>query len=95
MINSLLVSIRDLLVNANHPNPDFFLQHEYIKAVIGTEDCRMSRVYINRFWRQYLGSLPTDTTVARLILEDTGSDKNYLHNFKDYVLPTIMQYSKL
>lgn len=47
---------------------------------------------INHFWRVQLGGLPTNTTDERECLVDDASLSDWIRNFDECVVPTIVEH---
>lgn len=87
----LVDKITALLVSVNHPNPDLWKQNEFIQC-IGEADNILERLYVNRYWRQWLYNLPINTTVQRFALNDQEEEEEYLNIFSKVVLPLVVEY---
>ncbi len=85
----LIEVITEALRVSGHPTPELWLSHPFI-VTASQADCVMERIYVNRYWRQYLGALTIDTVMERYCLDDNAGDIQYIKNFNNVVIPTII-----
>lgn len=88
---ALVDKITELLINANHPNPHEWKENSFIQA-IGEADNVLERLYVNRYWRQWLFNLPINTTTQRFALNDQEEESEYLNIFSNIIIPLVIEY---
>jgi hypothetical protein len=91
---TLVEEITNILTELGHPNPNLWKEDNNIKVAISSNSGTYERLYVNRYWREYLGLLPTDTMTARFCLDDNEPTSTYLKYFRQVVAPIIIQYQK-
>jgi hypothetical protein len=96
----LITAVTQLLVDAGHPEPMFWIDNLHRDAVM-SEDFDKRRFQINRQWEMIFGSVSPakvdknymrDQLDARYCLLPQGNVKEWLKSFKDGVVPTVMKY---
>lgn len=88
---TLVQGITDILARLNHPNPSFWISDELVQIAITDSNPQFERLYVNRYWRHFLGNLPFDTTLARFHLVEDVNLQEYLSYFESQVAPVIMK----
>lgn len=79
-----------ILMKANHPQPDFWVNQVHPDVYI-TPDVNIQRFLINRFWRNYIGQFQENTLEVRHCLIDQGSIEDWLRLFEQGVAPCVMR----
>lgn len=84
--------IVELLQKHGYPEPTQWLQALHPDALT-IPDQNVQRFLINRYWRQLLGTFPTNTMDARYHLVDTGDLSDWLRLFELGVIPCLLQHT--
>ena len=87
---NLIDKITSILARQGHKNPTFWSNHELILTAKNSGSKQYERLYVNRYWRQYLGNLQVNTLTARFCLDDNEAEKTYLNYFESIVAPVIV-----
>lgn len=91
---NLIIEITRLLKEANHPNPDKWL--DGLNAYLNKDEVcinKIQRVLINQYWAKQLSTIESSTLYERLVLRMKVKDTEFLNAFKISVLPTIIKYN--
>lgn len=87
--SDLVDKVSDILREKHAAIADQFLDMPYVKEAQGETDKHVQRVLINRQLRMHLGQMDKDTSIARLALDDTCAEGEYLKNLKRYTAPLL------
>lgn len=88
----VVVEITALLTQANHPNPQAWLEADTVKQAAAAAP-KLQRFLVNRHWRLALGMCKESTTAERFCLLDEGKVEDYLKVFKEAILPVVVRHA--
>ena len=83
-----------LLIKHNYPNPHDWV-HQLHPDTFTTEDENLQRFFINRYWRELIGTFPGNTMEVRFNLVDSGQLHDWLRLFEQGVIPCLLQNTQL
>ena len=89
----LIDKVYTILEKAGSPLAASFRELPYVKEAEGKPE-QAQRVLINRQLRMHLGAMPTDTSIARLALDDNCHPSEYFKHFKQHTLPHLVPQTK-
>lgn len=97
----LVAEIDKILVEARHPNPQFW-KHQLHPHAYTSEDWKVRRFLINRQWQMIFGSVPPsivppsyagDSLDARFCMLENGDVADWLKSFREGVVPKLFKYN--